>query len=197
VVDDVERPLGGGWVTAGVVRVGGTVRRPQSSNAAFVELLLAHLEAAAFDAAPRHLGTDERGRQVLTFIEGEVPSDCRALVWADGQLEAMAALLRRFHDATGSSGLSRRRRLSATTTLAPGTSSGATGCWWRSSTSTRQPRVAGRTTSGYAVWKALNLGLIDVPVAEQRRRTLLYARAYGAAADSCLRHRMGPGTNGA
>ena len=34
---------------------------------------------------------------ILRFIEGEVPTDCRAIVWEDDQLEAAASLLRRFH----------------------------------------------------------------------------------------------------
>jgi hypothetical protein len=35
-----------------------------------VHALLAHLHEAAFDGAPRPLGIDERGREVLTFIPG-------------------------------------------------------------------------------------------------------------------------------
>ena len=33
--------------------------------------LLAHLAAKAFTGAPRPLGFDEQGREVLTFLEGE------------------------------------------------------------------------------------------------------------------------------
>ena len=32
---------------------------------------------------------------------------------------------------------------------------------------------------GYAAWKALNLGLIDAPVSEQRRRLEVFTAAYG------------------
>jgi hypothetical protein len=40
------------------VRVGDTVRRPAGANAERVELLLRHLEAAGFDAAPRFRGIE-------------------------------------------------------------------------------------------------------------------------------------------
>lgn len=39
---------------------------------------------------------------------------------------------------------------------------------------------------GYATWKALNLGLNDTPVSEQRRRMTVFASAYGAISDSTL-----------
>jgi hypothetical protein len=69
-----EFPLTGGWVTGGVVRVGETVRRPQSPNASFVHRLLEHLGLATFDAAPRFLGVDKEGREILTYIAGTSPS---------------------------------------------------------------------------------------------------------------------------
>lgn len=56
-----------------VVRVGDTIRRPAHARSAYVDELLRRLPAAGFDGAPRPLGYDELGRQILTFIEGEVP----------------------------------------------------------------------------------------------------------------------------
>jgi hypothetical protein len=74
-----ERSLGGGRFTPGVVRVGDTVRRPPRPSSSFVRLLLAHLERRGFDAAPRHLGTDEQGREVFTWlnlgIDGPPPAE--------------------------------------------------------------------------------------------------------------------------
>jgi hypothetical protein len=102
-VSDVETPLGGGWSTEGVVRVGDTVRRPAVHATQLMRDVLVLLEQLGFDAAPRWRGVDDRGRDVLTFIEGETFSDCRALVWSDAQVAASARLLRRSHDAvTGS-----------------------------------------------------------------------------------------------
>ncbi|MCB1489649.1 MAG: phosphotransferase [Bauldia sp.] len=92
-----ETPLTGGRVTAGVVRIGDTVHRPASGNSAFVRRLLAHLESRGFGGAPRFLGTDEAGRDMLSFLPGAVPRDLGP--HGDGTLAAAAALLRRFHDA--------------------------------------------------------------------------------------------------
>jgi hypothetical protein len=43
-MDDAETPLVGGRVTAGVARVGETVRRPISGDGTMQHSLLAHLE---------------------------------------------------------------------------------------------------------------------------------------------------------
>lgn len=68
----MEIPLLGGDVTDGLVRVGDTVRRPPSHVSPAVAMLLRELESVGFDRAPRHLGIDERGRHILTFIDGTV-----------------------------------------------------------------------------------------------------------------------------
>ena len=100
-VNEPEVPLAGGRLTAGVVRVGDTVRRPGGAHSAFVDRLLRHLDAVGFESAPRALGVDERGRDVLTFIAGWVPPNLDH--FPDGTLTAVARLLRRFHDATAGS----------------------------------------------------------------------------------------------
>ncbi len=181
-----ETPLSGGWVTAGVVRVGETVRRPGGANAARVRLLLEHLENVGFDAAPCYLGLDDQGRMVLSFIEGDVPSDCRSIVWDDHQLEEAAGLLRRFHDAT------------AGTQIAEGTEVvchhdfGPWNLVWREGLPVAIIDFdnAGPGTRlddlGYAVWKHLNLGLVELPADRQGERLRVMARAYGAAVDAGL-----------
>jgi hypothetical protein len=73
--DDTEQrevPLAGGDVTEGVVRAGDTVRRPVGPHSPLVHALLTHLESAGFAGAPRFLGIDRSGREVLTYIDGEV-----------------------------------------------------------------------------------------------------------------------------
>jgi hypothetical protein len=94
-----EVPLIGGDVTDGVVRVGDTVRRTPNEQSAAVHAYLAHLERAGFEAAPRFLGIDARGREVLTYIDGEMAG--RPLHrWAAGEdvLIKIAQLQRRLHD---------------------------------------------------------------------------------------------------
>lgn len=93
-------PLAGGDVNVGdrvVVRVGDTVRRPAGPHTPAVSALLDHFEQVGFDGAPRSLGLDERGRHVVSFVEGTpalppVPS-------SDEALAALGSLLRRMHDA--------------------------------------------------------------------------------------------------
>lgn len=78
-----------------VVRVGDTVRRPPQPPG--VRALLQWYERVDFDGAPRYLGEDEQGREMLSFVEGEaafapVPS-------SDAVVAAVGQLLRRAHDA--------------------------------------------------------------------------------------------------
>jgi hypothetical protein len=94
-----EEPLLGGDVTEGVVRVGDTVRRPVNPQSAAIHAYLYHLEQAGFLEAPRFLGVDGRGREVLTYIEGEIGG--RPLYrWSGGEdvLVAIARFQRRMHD---------------------------------------------------------------------------------------------------
>jgi Phosphotransferase enzyme family len=97
-----EQELVGGMDAGrGVVRVGDTVRRP--AMAAPVRALLRHLEAVGFRGAPRHLGTDEQGRDVLSWVEGDVPVPPYP-DWAltDAALESLGRLMRDYHEAVSS-----------------------------------------------------------------------------------------------
>lgn len=91
-------PLSGGRITAGVVRVGDSVRRPISSDRSLAHGLLRYLEHIGFEATPRFLGIDSEQRESLSYIEGEVPTDLGH--YDDEVLAAAANLLRRFHDAS-------------------------------------------------------------------------------------------------
>ncbi len=89
-----EVPLAGGDMNP-VVRVGDTVRRPPQPPG--VRALLRWYERVDFDGAPRFLGTDELGREILTYVPGEpafapVPG-------GDDVVAAIGHLLRRAHDA--------------------------------------------------------------------------------------------------
>lgn len=93
-----------------VVRVGDTVRRPTYPWSPFVHRLLQHLESVGFAYSPRFLGIDEKGREVLSFIEGicgadgyvegvERGADAWAMVVPEVGLARFATLLREYHDA--------------------------------------------------------------------------------------------------
>lgn len=98
--DEPGEPLLGGDVSDGVVRVGATVRRPSTATSAVVRRVLEHLESAGFDGAPRWLGQDALGRDVLTFVRGEVAGRPWPSWVADPERAAsVARLTRRLDDA--------------------------------------------------------------------------------------------------
>ena len=96
-----EVPLVGGSTNAGrVSRVGDTVRRPDRPTSASTKALLDHLEQVGFAGAPRYLGIDGDGREVLTYIPGEAAIDpTPAWALSDAALISVAQLLRDYHDA--------------------------------------------------------------------------------------------------
>ena len=97
--EDQETPLAGGFVT-GAVRVGDTVRRRVGPWSPAVHALLGHLETAGYAAAPRFLGIDAAGREILSFIEGVVPDGARPEVVTELALQDVGQLVRQLHRAT-------------------------------------------------------------------------------------------------
>lgn len=99
--DGPEIALPAGDVTEGVVRIGDTVRRPHQPTSVAVAAYLRRLAAAGFDGAPRYLGRDRQGRDVLSFVDGQVPGDPpEPWAAADDVLAGVGALVRRLHDAS-------------------------------------------------------------------------------------------------
>lgn len=97
----LETPLHGGTANRGlVVRVGDTVRRPARPSSPAVRAVLDHLEATGFDGAPRFLGFDESGREVLSYLPGQtVVPPYPDWSMTDAALISVARLLRRYHQA--------------------------------------------------------------------------------------------------
>ena len=99
----MEERLPGGFVTT-VARAGDTVRRRPPPNAAFVHDLLRFLERRGWAGAPRFLGVDSQGREVLSYLEGHVPwapgAGQAAGVASDESLAEVARLVRQPHDLT-------------------------------------------------------------------------------------------------
>jgi Phosphotransferase enzyme family len=93
-----EEPLPGAFST--LTKVGNTVRRSTGPWTPAVHALLRHLERVGFEGAPRVLGVDPQGREVLTYILGEVPRTARPDFFAtDRALVEVGLLLRRYHEA--------------------------------------------------------------------------------------------------
>ncbi len=96
-----EVPLVGGIANQGrVVRVGDTVRRPQRLTSPATHALLRHLEHVGFSGAPRFLGVDEQGREVLSYVPGTaITPPYPAWALTDQALVSVARLLSAYHQA--------------------------------------------------------------------------------------------------
>ena len=98
-----EERLKGGYVD-GAVRAGDTVLRLTGPWTPAVHALLAHLAGKRFTGAPRPLGLDEQGREVLTFLEGESVGRRKprpAWVYAEDTLDQVARWIRDCHQSAG------------------------------------------------------------------------------------------------
>ena len=78
----------------GATFIGDTVRKPVGAWTPAVHALLNHLENVGFDGAPRVLGIDDSGREVLTYLM----SDARSRIDAPKGDEALVALGRLLRD---------------------------------------------------------------------------------------------------
>lgn len=96
-----EVVLRGGLTNTGqVFRRGDTVRRPMRPTSDATKALLDHLESVDFPGAPRYLGTDDRHREVLTYVPGAAAIEPHpAWAFSDAALISVAQLLRGYHDA--------------------------------------------------------------------------------------------------
>jgi hypothetical protein len=94
-------PLTGDGVTQGIVRIGDTVRRPLRPFSLTVQTYLAHLRDAGFTGAPLPFGVDEQGREMLSFVPGDVPRNPLPPETAGEEvLVALARLIRALHEAS-------------------------------------------------------------------------------------------------
>ena len=94
--DTEEHQLPG---SVGAVRIASTVRKVAGPWTPTIHELLTYLLGAGFDRVPTPLGLDDRGREILSWIEGEPayrpwPPQLRG---DDGVVE-LASTLRRYHD---------------------------------------------------------------------------------------------------
>jgi hypothetical protein len=95
----MEQELHGGNLGR-VVRSGATVRREAGPWTETVQSFLRHLRARGVSWVPEPLGLDEQGREVLGFLDGEVPDYPLAdWVWSEAVLGDAGRRLRELHDA--------------------------------------------------------------------------------------------------
>jgi hypothetical protein len=95
-----ETQLDGGGRTD-VKRRGSIVARQTGPWAAAVHALLRHLAIVGFEGSPRIVepAFDSQGRELLTFIEGEI---VHPNPWTDEAVADLGRMLRQLHDATAS-----------------------------------------------------------------------------------------------
>ncbi|MGI5373022.1 phosphotransferase [Streptomyces sp. CA-251387] len=179
-----ERVLGGGAVNE-VVRVGTTVRRAPHERSGYVRELLAFFEGRGWEGAPRHIGTDERGREVFGYIEGRAaltPRE-RAAARTDAGLVRVAQLVRAFHDMTHGTPLAGDQDVVCHNDLAPKNTvyalDGAE--WWPTAFVDWDLAAPGERVHDLAhvCWQYLDLGPGVTNVLEAARRIALLCDAYG------------------
>jgi len=169
--------LSGGRTTTNVVRAGNTVRRPTKARAPFVHDLLRHLEARGFAGAPRFLGTDDAGREVLSFLPGSVPAELGH--FSDAPLMAAARLLRQLHDATADCPL-----VDGYEVVCHGDASPCNCVFVDGVPSAFIDFDAAHPGSrledlGYAAWLWIDIGNDDLPNSLQGQRVADFFRSYG------------------
>lgn len=94
-----EQRLAGGNA-GGAVRIGDTIRRAAGPWTPSVHSLLDHLDRVGIASAPRAMGLDDQGREVLSYLPGSTVGDDRpwpAWVHSDRALVQVAHWLRDYH----------------------------------------------------------------------------------------------------
>jgi hypothetical protein len=101
-VSDHEESLPGGNM-GGAVRVGATVRRNSAAWSPTIQRLLGHLREHGVTWAPQPLGTDEHGRDSVSYLPGVVPQyPLLDWIWSDGVLTDAGVHLAHLHRASAS-----------------------------------------------------------------------------------------------
>ncbi|MFE7121108.1 phosphotransferase [Streptomyces sp. NPDC057654] len=181
-----EEPMPGGAVRR-VVRVGDTVRRTASASTPFTAELLTLLASRGWPGAPRWLGVDDEGREVLGRLDGHVAWEPEprqpAAVSADESLARVAGLVRELHDLTAGTDLAGGRDVVCHNDLAPRNTvyrpvGGALRPvafidWDLAAPGERIHDVA------HVCWQYLGLGPRTADVADAARRMRLIADGYG------------------
>lgn len=94
-------PLQGGQQTDEILRIGDRVHRTNQPWSPAVRGLLDHLETKAPGVAPESFGLDDEGRDVISFVEGEVGHyPLTSSMRSNESLVELAQTIRRYHDAT-------------------------------------------------------------------------------------------------
>ena len=159
--------------------MGDSVRRPLHARSEYVHAVLEHLAAAGFDGAPRLLGIDEQGREVLSFLAGETLVRS-PFGLSDARVQSAARLVRRFHDATAGTPLAGDEEIVCHGDLGPHNivfaGERAVGIIDWDEDVGPGPRLVDFAD---AVWSCADVCEPAVAVSEQARKVRLMCHAYG------------------
>jgi hypothetical protein len=161
------------------------VRRAPSAGSEYVRELLALFAERGWAGAPRLLGTDEQGREVLGYLEGRaaVTAEERAAARRDETLVRVARLVREFHDLTHGTALAGDQDVVCHNDLAPkNTVYAVDDTGWRPVAFVDWDLAApGERVHDVAhvCWQYLDLGPGGTDVAEAARGMRLVRDAYG------------------
>ena len=112
-----EEVLPRGKSTQEVVKIGNTVHRTMNPNSPFIHRLLVLLEKNGYKYSPRFLGIDEKGREILSYIEGDtVRGD---IEWSNEQLIKVVRMIKGFHEITKGTPLAKDDEVVCHNDLAP------------------------------------------------------------------------------
>jgi thiamine kinase-like enzyme len=94
-----DKILTGGNMNLPILR-GNMVYKKATIAGDTIHELLQHVRAKGIDWVPESLGIDSKGKQVMTYIEGDVPHNMPDWIYEEGVLKEIARRLRQWHDAT-------------------------------------------------------------------------------------------------
>ena len=69
---DTKIPLSGGHSTSSITKMGNTVHRSLNKNSEYVHNLLLLLEEKRYLYSPKFLGIDDKDREILTYLNGDI-----------------------------------------------------------------------------------------------------------------------------
>ncbi len=103
VDNQFEEILSGGWgQDTSPVKIGDTVHRQITENSEYIHKLLQFLEAKNYTWAPKYLGMDEQGREIIEYVEGYVPhgQEVPLATWSTETMSEIFQQIRKLHDIT-------------------------------------------------------------------------------------------------
>lgn len=98
-----ETPFTSGESNQKVVKVGNTVRKEPSENSELVRKVMTILSSNNFQYSPKYLGIDQKGREKMTYIEGEQMNHTEITI---DLMKQTLEVLKQFHDILSISELS-------------------------------------------------------------------------------------------